>query len=185
MAELGDFVTSRYIVNNIASAPSVEIDLMRSGHVRANDGKIPLSLAKRYTTQAGSRKLSVSYQISNLGQSILMTRFGTETNWGLAGGNDEHTVFQTENKIGRLGEIVSEDSTGKWEIDSGLWDIRIETSASRKFEIWRFPLETISLSEGGYERNYQGTTILMWWPIKISPGEQWDVTIDFELSRSG
>jgi alpha-amylase len=37
---------------------------------------------------------------------------------------------------------------------------------------WRDALETVSQSEGGYERVYQGTVLLPVWDIKLAAGSE-------------
>ena len=33
-----------------------------------------------------------------------------------------------------------------------------------------FPIETVSNSEGGFERVYQGSSLLVRWPLRLVPG---------------
>jgi alpha-amylase len=39
------------------------------------------------------------------------------------------------------------------------------------------PVETVSLSETGFERIYQGSAILLSWPLALRPGDTWEVGI--------
>ena len=48
--------------------------------------------------------------------------------------------------------------------------------------VWRFPIETISQSEGGFERVYQSAVIFPNWDIKLNPGMVW--AADFRLTVS-
>jgi alpha-amylase len=36
------------------------------------------------------------------------------------------------------------------------------------------PIETVSISEAGYERIYQGSAILLSWPLALAPGGSWE-----------
>jgi 4-alpha-glucanotransferase len=40
-------------------------------------------------------------------------------------------------------------------------------------EFWVAPIETVSESEEGFERVYQGSQILAVWPLELAPGECW------------
>ena len=40
-------------------------------------------------------------------------------------------------------------------------------------DLWEFPLETVSLSEEGFERTYQGTVLLAHAKISLQPGQVW------------
>jgi hypothetical protein len=39
------------------------------------------------------------------------------------------------------------------------------------------PIETVSLSESGYERIYQGSAILVSWPVTLPPSGSWEVEL--------
>ncbi|MEA2677482.1 MAG: 4-alpha-glucanotransferase, partial [Chloroflexota bacterium] len=48
-----------------------------------------------------------------------------------------------------------------------------------------FPVETVSNSEAGFERVYQGSCLTQRWPLKLAAGESatFTVTLAFEQSR--
>ncbi len=48
---------------------------------------------------------------------------------------------------------------------------------SKPAELWWAPVETVSNSEGGFERVYQGLGILASWPLSLAPGARWSVTM--------
>ena len=50
--------------------------------------------------------------------------------------------------------------------------------ASAPVDFWRFPLETVSNSESGFERTYQGSVIAPRFPVRLAPGE----SVEVELS---
>jgi 4-alpha-glucanotransferase len=54
-------------------------------------------------------------------------------------------------------------------------------------EFWITPIETISESEEGFERVYQGSQILAVWPLDLSGGKSWagDVSLRVEAARPG
>ena len=47
--------------------------------------------------------------------------------------------------------------------------------------VWRFPLETVSQSESGFERSYQGSVILAQWRLVLPPQGQWRNKIVFHM----
>ncbi len=49
--------------------------------------------------------------------------------------------------------------------------------------LWRFPVDTVSQSEAGFERVYQGSSIMPLWRISLKPGGKWNVGIKFALDR--
>ena len=49
--------------------------------------------------------------------------------------------------------------------------IGVTTTVSPPADAWWAPVETISNSEGGFERVYQGSGLLLSWIIDLAPGE--------------
>jgi alpha-amylase len=50
-------------------------------------------------------------------------------------------------------------------------NVRIEAPCARSF--WIAPIETVSESEEGFERIYQGSQIMAVWPIELAAGSEW------------
>ena len=49
--------------------------------------------------------------------------------------------------------------------------IAVEARPQPSADAWWSPIETVSNSESGFERVYQGSTLLLSWPARIEPGE--------------
>ena len=48
--------------------------------------------------------------------------------------------------------------------------VAVATTVSEPADAWWAPVETISNSEGGFERVYQGAGLLLSWPLSLAPG---------------
>jgi 4-alpha-glucanotransferase len=59
--------------------------------------------------------------------------------------------------------------------------IALEASGSRQF--WVAPIETVSESEDGFERIYQGSQILAVWPIELAPDAEWRAQLKLKATR--
>ena len=55
--------------------------------------------------------------------------------------------------------------------------IALTTGVSDPATAWWAPVETVSNSEGGFERVYQGAGLLLSWPLALAPGATWTVTV--------
>jgi alpha-amylase len=53
----------------------------------------------------------------------------------------------------------------------------IETEVSPAADAWIAPIETVSNSEGGFERVYQGSALLLSWPVHVPPGGRWSARL--------
>jgi hypothetical protein len=60
--------------------------------------------------------------------------------------------------------------------------VSIESTLAEAGDLWWAPVETISNSEAGFERVYQGAGILVSWPISLAPGASKTVRIDHAVS---
>ncbi|MGA2317744.1 MAG: alpha-amylase/4-alpha-glucanotransferase domain-containing protein [Thermodesulfobacteriota bacterium] len=51
----------------------------------------------------------------------------------------------------------------------------------RRCNLWRFPIETVSLSESGFERIFQGSCLLFYWPLDLEPEKRFEVGIELAI----
>ena len=49
--------------------------------------------------------------------------------------------------------------------------VTLEAPAARHF--WTSPIETVSESEDGFERIYQGSQVIAVWPVELAPDAEW------------
>jgi alpha-amylase len=56
--------------------------------------------------------------------------------------------------------------------------VAIETVVEPAADAWWSPIETISNSESGFERVYQGSTLLLSWPVHIRPGARHTIRVE-------
>jgi alpha-amylase len=55
--------------------------------------------------------------------------------------------------------------------------IAVATTVSEPADAWWAPVETVSNSESGFERVYQGAGLLLSWPISLASGAARTVTV--------
>jgi 4-alpha-glucanotransferase len=51
--------------------------------------------------------------------------------------------------------------------------VAVATALDDPADAWWAPIETISNSESGFERVYQGSALLLSWPVHLQPGDRW------------
>ena len=49
-------------------------------------------------------------------------------------------------------------------------------------DFWITPIETVSESEDGFERIYQGSQIIAVWPVELSPGAKWNGRVALKIA---
>ena len=85
--------------------------------------------------------------------------------WEVAGGRTAHDGRGVADRVIALAQ--GNDYVG----------IGVETTVSRPADAWWAPVETVSNSEGGFERVYQGSGLLLSWPLALAPGASFSVRV--------
>jgi len=62
--------------------------------------------------------------------------------------------------------------------------VAIETTVSEPASAWWAPVETVSNSEGGFERIYQGAGLLLSWPLSLAPGASRSVAVSHVVTTT-
>ena len=183
----GDFADGSYCFHLMTEEHRVVLEMERTGTVVREDQCWNLRIAKSVAVSDTEPGLTVSYTIENPEQVPYEGLFGSEWNLGLLAGHadDRYYLINGERKPGKL----YLDSTGKHEgiTEVGLvdhWqraDIRLAPSDPAR--LWRYPVETASLSEGGYEKTYQASAVFLHWPVTIPAGGSWSVTVSVSVQE--
>ncbi len=64
-------------------------------------------------------------------------------------------------------------------------DLAVTIRLGQPATLWRFPLETVSASEGGFERVLQGISVLPHWQLELPPNGSVDLELRFEVEPAG
>ncbi|MBZ5503023.1 MAG: DUF1926 domain-containing protein [Acidobacteriia bacterium] len=59
--------------------------------------------------------------------------------------------------------------------------VTFEAPQARNF--WVSPIETVSESEDGFERIYQGSQVVAVWPVDLASGEEWTGRFALQVAR--
>jgi hypothetical protein len=60
--------------------------------------------------------------------------------------------------------------------------VRIDAPGAAKF--WTVPIDTVSESEEGFERVYQGSQIMAVWPAELAPGGEWSAEMFVDVTNA-
>jgi alpha-amylase len=165
--ELVDFVGEPYEERLVRSGNRASAILTRQGHIRMDEADHPLVLKKRVTVPPRGKKVTITYQLVNRSSRMLAFLFGSELNLNL---KDAH--------VNRVGEV---EGVRRFSVTDPAFRLRVSLSFSHPARLWYFPLETLSDSERGLERTYQGVNITSLWQLALSAGKRWQVTETLNL----
>ncbi len=177
--ELADFYNGAYTLQKAVRQKNKTIlYFKRQGTIRQKNKRLPLEIEKTVIVCHTQADVEVSYTLTNLSEEELHFLFGVEFNFGLQAGQAEDRYYYVSE--GRLDPPYL-NSSGVIDdaVMIGLRDEYLKTDiqvrAEDVKEIWRAPVETISLSEGGFERVYQSSAVLMVHEIHLEKRVQFTV----------
>lgn len=122
-------------------------------------------------------RLTAHYRLENTGSESVGSTFAVETNWAIFDpeaaallDDRRHSVSELHD-VGGVTVVVLRD-TG-WPAG-----VVVKFSAAR---VWLMPVWTVSNSEAGFERIFQGLTCVMLWPLALEPRRSWETTLSVTL----
>jgi 4-alpha-glucanotransferase len=174
--ERGDFATGAYTVVDSRPGAEAVVTMRRAGKVRDTQGR-PRDLTVDKIVSLAGRKLSVRWRLTlaHDDKGPLEALFSSEVGLTLLAGDDAERRYElpgrelpaAERKLASRGITDGErlDLVDDWS------QLRLILQADKAAGFFRFPLETASQSEDGFERTYQGSVIAPFWPLTLSPGD--------------
>ena len=155
--------------------------LSRHGILKSKGHIFNISVAKNLKIDSKSSNLIINYVLKNLEKSTIELWFAPEFNYALLAGNEPNRYYYFDQELNESRHLASSGIV-KFVQQMGLKDewlkIDIQLIFNKKTTIWRFPIETISQSEGGFERVYQSSVVVPNWQIQLDPLAEWSVEIN-------
>ena len=98
-------------------------------------------------------------------------RFGVEINFSLLASDDPGKRIEVgEGRILRLNKPVQAEDVAELALVNETDGFTIKFAPSRPALVWCFPVETVSQSESGLERTYQGSSLTFIWDLPAGAG---------------
>ncbi len=178
--EEGDFLEARYEVEEALiheegeHGYQFELRMSREGHLRQNGQTRPIRVEKHVVMGPDRPELSVHYSLTNLHGGPLRGVFCPELNLTLLAGDHPDRFFEYEGMCGAaprtqsMGELTDLSWFGFTDRYQGF---RVIVSLSPRTTVWRHPIETVSQSEHGLEKNHQGFALLPRFELALERGE--------------
>ena len=180
--DLGDFVGGSFRVERVDGASAV---LSRDGSVTIDGTVVPVR-AQSELRLAGGRLdpvLEQTVTLENLSEATIAVRLGVEYAITMLGGGGNPEAWW---EIG--GERGSHDGSGSatgvehLAQGNGWLGAEVATNVRPAADAWHAPIETVSNSEAGFERVYQGSALLLSWPVRLAPGERFTASVRHEAN---
>lgn len=177
LQELGDSLTAPYQCQIEEKPGKVSLKLKHSCTFQGE--KDSLLINKRIDLDSLEPSLNITYSLVNTAKREVVFTFGVEFNFYMSAGQSEGRYYFLDDKD-KVGHLALEGSFSQKKkvslVDESL-GLRVSLEWNKAAELWLLPLTTVSQSESGFEKVYQGSTVLPLWRLSMRPGDQWDLQI--------
>jgi alpha-amylase len=157
--------------------------LTRDGAVVRDGARHGVRVEKVLSFDPRKSEIDVEYTLTNLESKPIALRFGVEWVVGLqAGDAGDRYYYDSRGRLAEpalrsMGELPATSYVGLRDEWNGV-EVKIEVGTPAVF--WRFPLETVSLSEEGFERVFQGSVVVPHWKVDLE--KEWRCTMKHHIN---
>ncbi|OGC11140.1 hypothetical protein A3K48_01235 [candidate division WOR-1 bacterium RIFOXYA12_FULL_52_29] len=144
-----------------------------------NDGEVGgrgVRVEKEISIMAKQSIINIVYDLSNLSDEVVHLWFGTEFNFSFLTGNNSDIPCHIE------GEENGQNISGVTIVDERK-GFSVVLALDRPAALWRFPIETVSISESGFEKTFQSSLFFPNWKISLHPGQKWKIKIALRIEE--
>jgi 4-alpha-glucanotransferase len=180
--EVGDFVGGVYDAALRRSDNRVEAVLSRQGNVGPYGVKLTKTVA---LDNENPGQFEVVYRLENLPPDVPI-HFAVEFNFaGLAAGAPDRYYYDAHRQpLGQLETIQSLPATDRIGLVDEWLGVDASLELSHPAEMWTFPIQTISQSEGGFELVHQSSAVVPHWQFTADETGRWGVRITMKIDTS-
>jgi len=179
--EAGDFVNHPYRATVESSGTELTVRLQRDGNVWCGPSFLSVSVVKHVRISAEEPGFVATYRVINNAERPLSTTFGVELNLNLLGGGGNEAAFCRavgERTIEQRFDSPFEAAAVRQIVAGNRYlGIEITFESGQPATGWWSPIDSISSSEGGFERVHQGSSLFLSWPLQLPPGQTWETTV--------
>ena len=151
-----------------------------------NSGKRCLDVEKTCTFDPNKAVLEVNYSLHNRSKKPLDFVWVVEHNFTLLAGDasDRNYVLpeggMEDSRLTSVGVLPDIQVLG---MRDEFFGFELQLKYSPVVELWRFPVETVSQSEEGFESVYQGSCIAGCWRVQLNPGQSQQLQSGLEVKK--
>jgi alpha-amylase len=165
--ELGDFVDQPFTVRAIEAG---EVIVGRLGRVEGV-GQVEVVKVLRFAGDRREPTLDLEVNLVNRGGATLDALLAVEWPVNMLGGGGNPAAWldlgEQRVRFDTSGSVVDADRIGFGNDSIG---VAVTTELDPRAAVWWSSIDTVSLSEDGFERNHQGCCLVFAWPISLAPG---------------
>ncbi|MBI5178494.1 MAG: DUF1926 domain-containing protein [Nitrospinae bacterium] len=170
VAGIADFENAAYsVASATGKGNTATVKLACEGHIKSGAADVPVSIEKEYTISGGA--VTCVCRITNKGTAALEFSFGMEWNFTLLAADTLDRYITVNNERYRMNHKGETDGVKEWAMTDDYFRFTTSFETSHPVTLLRYPIETVSQSEGGFESNYQGTCFIALQPMRVTGGK--------------
>ncbi|MDZ7311480.1 MAG: DUF1926 domain-containing protein [candidate division KSB1 bacterium] len=183
--EQGDFVNQPYLATIEREKKRSRVTLVRRGTVWVNEAAWPVEINKSLKFDPKFPKLIIDYSVTNLQPEPVVLHFGMEFVFALLAGEASDRCYYfpgheiSDCHLSSTGTVEGAESV---ELLDAWLQLHIKLVTPGASSIWRFPIETISQSESGFDRVYQSSVIVPNWQLQLAGRGSWTNRLTLTIS---
>ncbi len=184
--DLGTFAGATFdsSQNQNETTGASSLKLVRTEQLGTNRQTVELTKSLTFKEQEAS--IQARYQILHSGTETLRGMFAVEFNVSLLAGDAPDRYFVDDQGEFSNKPLVTEGEARRrkrWGMRDDWSGIEISWSLKKASRILFYPVETVSQSEDGFEKTYQGSCIWLLWDVALPPGEKLEWELVWQVER--
>ncbi|MFH1699744.1 MAG: alpha-amylase/4-alpha-glucanotransferase domain-containing protein [Candidatus Zixiibacteriota bacterium] len=180
--ELGDFVNGAFDPSFVESDDSYQLILSRRGNVWYGDYHCPLKLDKEIIFPRHGNSIQVKYRLLQNSLEIMPVNFAVEFDFNLLAPEAENRYVLIDgirpHERSNLGAIDATGPASSISLNDENQQVGIQIISDKLGKIWRVPIFSVSISEEGFEKIYQGTSVLFLFDNSLVSGREQIIKFD-------
>ncbi|MEA1979739.1 MAG: alpha-amylase/4-alpha-glucanotransferase domain-containing protein [candidate division Zixibacteria bacterium] len=166
--EEGDFILEQY--DSDIDKKNGTLTLTRDGFLRRDNNMIQVSIKKKFDFR-NSDIIKVSYELCTNSKEPVKVKFGIENNFNFQAGHAIDRYVKVNNNKHENGFLDSEIRYAEcmnYSVIDEYRNLAVSFGGDNLSEMWQLPIFSVSLSEGGFEKVYQGTTLVNLFELELT-----------------
>jgi alpha-amylase len=184
--EIGDFLGRPYrLAREESTADKLSLGLEREGRLQLDGRHVSLSVDKQFTI-ANDSGIEARYGIRSGESDCGPALFAVELNVTLLAGDADDRYYEIRDVELAEKRMISKgavESVALVRLVDEWMNMAIVVRCEPAATLWRFPIETVSQSEGGFEKTYQGSCVTVVWPLALNGPNSGEYSVNLSVEQ--
>ncbi len=177
--DLGDFTLEHH---TLVRYEGNTVLLSRDGHILYNSSRLSLRMEKNYRLL--EKRIETGYRLTNTSKQPFSMAMLVELNLSLLGTDGQRSLVihsSDKHETKGMSDFITSGTIDSFELIDTWQKLGIKVITPSIASFFAYPVETVSASENGFERTYQGTCFMLVYGLNLAPGESKGISIPVDF----